>query len=422
MPNDFAKQAVIAFEEQIVPKFEDQLVFSETVDREEVGDTEMARSGDVKWFPVPQMAVSEDGIDATDHFNGITDQLVPVTLGYQKHVSRKMDAMELRDLMRKNRFGEAAALRLASDVNIAILRSICSWATLVDVKTGAAADWDDPARLDSIYNRIGVPQSGRHLAYTTGDYNKIAKDLAGRQTMTGKPTTAYERALIGENIAGFTAHKADYAITCPDATATGLTMDTRTSAGNFYKPKAKQSSADGESNVDNRRHTITVSAITNVNVGDWITIANVYEVHLVTKESTGELKTFRVMAKPSSTTLTISPPLISNQGLTQAEKDYQNCVVTSEASNAALTFLNVAAKSINPFWIKDAVKLVPARYAPPEGAGLMLSRATTKSGIEILMSMSGDIDNLNFKFRWDIFFGVGILRPDMIGAQLFNQV
>jgi hypothetical protein len=48
-------------------------------------------------------------------------------------------------------------------------------------------------------------------------------------------------------------------------------------------------------NVDNRYQTVTVSSTTGVVAGDAFTIDGIEAVHHITKRSTGELKTFRVI-------------------------------------------------------------------------------------------------------------------------------
>lgn len=420
--SDFARQVVVAFEEEIVPAFEDLLVLSSKVTVNDQDGKQMERSGDIVWRPMPNIAVSNDGMDATNNFKGITDLVVPATLGFQKHVARELDAKELRDDLRKKRFGKAAAERLASDINIAVMDTVCNQATLIDTKTTAAAGYADPARLDSLFNRNGIPQMGRHLAYSSVDYNAMAENLAGRGTLSGKPVVAYEKGLIGEDVAGFMAHKLDYANSCNAAAGTGITMDTRTSAAQYHTPRAKRTGSNGETaNVDNRYQQITVSSTTNVLAGDWFTIANVYEAHKITKRTTGSLKSFRVISKDSATLLTISPPIISAQGATQAEIDYQNCIVSTEASNAALVWLNTVAKPINPFWIEGAVELLPGRYEVPEGAGVEMARAKTKQGIELIMVGNFNHRTYKYEFRWDVFFGVCVLNPEMVGGQLFSQ-
>jgi hypothetical protein len=420
--NDFARQVTVAFEEEIFPEFEDRLILSSKVTVNQEDGKQMERSGDVVWRPMPMIATSNDGMDASNNFKEITDLVVPATLGFQKHVARAMDAKELRDDLRKKRFGKAAAVRLASDINIAGMDTLCNQATLIDTKTSAAAGYADPARLDSLCNRNGIPQAGRQLAYCSPDYNGMADNLAGRGTLSGKPLAAYEKGLIGEDVAGFMAHKLDYANICNAAAGSGITMDTRASATNYWVPKAKRVSATGElANVDNRYQQITVSSTTNVLAGDWFTIAGVYEAHKITKRTTGNLKQFRVISKESSTLLTISPPIISAQGASQAELDYQNCIVATEASNSALVWLNTAAKPINPFWIEGAVELLPGRYEVPEGAGVEMARATTKQGVDLVMVGNFNHRTFRYEFRWDVFFGWCVLQPEMVGGQLFNQ-
>ena len=85
-----------------------------------------------------------------------------------------------------------------------------------------------------------------------------------------------------------------------------------------------------------------ISGITagEILAGDAFTIGNVEAVHHITKQSTGQLKTFRVVAVPSGTTLVITPAIVSNQGGSDAEAQYQNCVVTAQSGTASITWLN----------------------------------------------------------------------------------
>jgi hypothetical protein len=118
--------------------------------------------------------------------------------------------------------------------------------------------------------------------------------------------------------------------------------------------------------------------------------------------------------------MVISPPIISNQGSTVAEAQYQNCTVTP-ASNAAIVFLNVSTKSVNPFWQKDAIEILPARYAVPSDAGASVLRASTDQGIELVMTKQYDINTMKTKYRLDTLFGVVNKQPQMSGIILFNQ-
>jgi hypothetical protein len=187
-------------------------------------------------------------------------------------------------------------------------------------------------------------------------------------------------------------------------------------------PKATTVSVTGESgNVDNRFQTITVSSTTNVVAGDSFTIANCEAVHHITKGGTGQLKTFRVISVPSATTLVISPPIISNQGGTDAELQYQNVAFSATASNAALVFLNTATAAMNPFWQRDSIEILPGRYAVPDNAGVAVMRGSTDQGIELVMTKFYDINTMKTKFRIDTLFGVVNKQPEMSGIIMFGQ-
>ena len=145
-------------------------------------------------------------------------------------------------------------------------------------------------------------------------------------------------------------------------------------------------------------------------------------MHHITKGSTGQPKTFRVISVQSATTMVISPPIISAQGGTDAENQYKNVTFTATASNAAITFLNVADAVVNPFWQKDAIEILPGRYAVPEGAGAAVMRGSTDQGLELVMTKFYDINTMKTKFRVDTLFGVVNKQPEMTGVILFGQV
>jgi hypothetical protein len=144
-------------------------------------------------------------------------------------------------------------------------------------------------------------------------------------------------------------------------------------------------------------------------------------VHHITKQDTGQLKTFRVISVDSGTTMTISPPIITNQVANDASAEYQNCTIGTKASNSAIVFLNTVAGYANPFWHKDAMELLPGRYAVPTDAGTAVMRASTDQGIELVMQKWYDIDTMKIKYRLDTLFGVVNKQPEMSGIILFSQ-
>lgn len=421
MANSFSKEERVAFED-ILSGFNDALVLSSLVTKYNTNGQQMERSSDTIWRPEPYIAQSFDGSDATSNFKDSTQLAVPATIGYQKHSTALLTAKELRDQLQENRLGQAAAQKLASDINVAVLTVASNQGTIVSKRTTAASGFTDVAEVDALMNEQGVMMSDRNYALSTRDYNGMAADLAARQTMIQIPTEAYRRAYIGE-VAGFQTYKMDYANRLTAAAGTTVTVN---GANQYYTPKATSTAGTGEvSNVDNRYQNLTIAVGGGtVKVGDAFTIANVFAVHHITKQSTGVLKTFRITAIVSgsggSGVVTISPPIISNGGSTDAEAQYKN-VTATPANGAAITFLNTVTAAVNCFWHRDAIELLPASLAIPTDAGADIMRATTDQGVELVMQKQFDINTQKTKYRWDTLFGVAMLQPEMAGIQLFSQ-
>lgn len=424
MSNSFSKEERVAFED-LLEGFNDALVLSKNVSLYRTNSTEMARTNDIIWRPQPYIAQSFDGMDQSLNFQNMTQLSVPATLGFKKSVPWIMDALELRDALQEGRLGDSAKQKLASDINLAIMAVAANQGSLVVPVTTAAGDYDDVALCDTIMNEQGVQAFDRYLGLSSRDYNGMAGNLAVATRSFGNQISdqAYRRGFVG-TVAGFQTYKFDYANRIRAATGTDPTIDTRAAANNYWVPAATSVAATGESsNVDNRFQTITTSAFTigtELVAGDAITISGVNAVHHITKQDTGSLKTFRVVQVLSTTSVVITPPIISAQGGTDAELQYQNCVVTPNAA-ATIDRLNIVAAPINCFWQKDALEILPGRYAVPTDAGAAVMRASTDQGIELVMQKQYDVNTMKTKYRLDTLFGVVNKQPEMSGILLFGQ-
>ncbi len=424
MANDFNKEERVAFE-QVLEGFEDALVLSKNVATFNTDMETMERANDTIWRPMPYIAASIDGPAGTDisaSYKDMTQLSVPATIGFNKTVPWTMNALELRESLRNGSLGQAAKQRLASDINIAIMNIAYLQGTLVVPIATAAGDFDDVALCEAIMNETGVAQFDRYLALATRDYNGIAGNLAGRENLVANKTkSAYEKAYVGM-ISSFDTFKMDYANrltgNSPTVTING--------ANQYYTPKGTDLTAAGQINVDNRYQTIAVTVgAGTIAVGDCFTIAGVNNIHAISKQDTGQLKTFRVIelvtGAGGSGTIKISPPIISNGGGTDAEEQYKN-VSATPANGAALTFLNTTTAYANPFWFKDAMEILPGRLSIEEQSGVAVMRGTTEQGFELVMQKFWDIDSNKGKYRMDCLFGVCYEQPEMGGILLFGQV
>lgn len=423
MSNSFSREERVSFED-ILEGFNDALVLSRNVSKYRTDQTMMARTNDIIWRPQPYIAQSFDGTDQTANFVDSTQLSVPATIGFKKSSPWIMTALEMRDALQENRLGAAAKQKLASDINIAIMNVASAQGSLVVTRTTAAAGYDDMAQCDSIMNEQGVVPFERFAALSSRDYNGMANNLqaASRSFGNSKSDKAFENSFVGR-VASFDTYKLDYATRLTAAAGGGgLTIDSRTSAAQYYVPVATQTAATGESsNVDNRFQTVTISSTTSVAAGDAFTIAGDYAVHHITKTSTGQLKTYRVISVDSLTTMTITPPRITAQGGTDSELQYQNVVVETESDTAAIVFLNTVTANVNPFWQRDALEILPGRYEVPSDAGVAVMRGTTENGIEVVWQKWYDIKTMKIFYRLDTVFGVVNKQPEMSGVILFGQ-
>lgn len=423
MANAFSKEEIVAFED-ILEGFNDALILSKNITVYNTSGVTMERARDTIWRPQPYIAQSFDrtiGTSIAGDVSNMTQLSVPSTLGFSKCSAWQMNALELRDALQEGRLGDSAKQKLASDINLSVMDLAAAQGTLVVPVATAAGTYDDVALCDSIMNEQGVMAEDRYLALSSRDYNGMAGNLAvATRSFTGnKSANAYERSYVGP-VAGFETYKLDYANRCA-ANAATVTIATN-GAQVRYVPQATTSSTGGVLNVDNRYQTVTVSSTTGVTAGDSFTIDGIEAVHHITKRSTGELKTFRVIEVVNGTSMVISPPIIgANSSPTDAELQYKNVEVAATSATASINFLNVASSNINPFWRKDAIELLPGRYAVPDGAGVDVLRASTDQGIELVMTKKFDPLTFQTLYTLDTLYGVVMTNPEMAGILLFNQ-
>lgn len=421
MATKFTREEAIMFDD-VLEGFDDLLVIGkEATKYEPPSAQDMVNYGDRFWLPQPMIGASYDGFDQTSNFDGLTELAVPVTIGYHKSVPKTLSAKNLRNSWALQQYGGAAKQKLASDINRSLSDTVSLQGSNFIKRTVAATGYDDIALADTRLITTGVTNADRSLFLSAGDYNAMAGNLAKPQTSgLPKTQTAYERAYLG-SVAGFDTFKNDTATILTAATGGATTVN---GANQYLEPNATSTAGTGEiSNVDNRYQNLTVTAAVyaNIKAGDAFTIAGVNSVHMITKQDTGNLQTFRVIGKPSANVIQIAPAIISNGGSTIGGKEYQN-VTATPANGATITWLNTAAASLNPFFVRGSLLLVPGSFAVDAEDGWQVMRATTELGIAITYARQGNINDLSVKMRWDVDYGTSLTNPQMAGTIAFSQV
>ena len=155
----------------------------------------------------------------------------------------------------------------------------------------------------------------------------------------------------------------------------------------------------------------TASAANRVKAGDVFTIAAVYKVNPITKQSTGVLQQFVATADAASDgsgncTISISPSIYSSGSL-------QN-VDALPADNAALTFLPAASTvtAHNLLMHEQAFGLAFVPLEKPEGVHFSAVETDPETGISIRIVRDFDFSNDKFRCRMDVAYGWAALRPE----------
>lgn len=420
MANAFSREERIMFDKMLAG-FEDQLVIGKAAEKYQPLDAQgMQRVGDKIWIPAPYIAASYDGFDQTANFGDMTELTVPVSIGFHKSSNGKMTSKDLRDPLQLQRYGNAAKMKLSSDINSALYLTAALQGSQYIKRSTAPTGFDDIAAADAQMTEQGVPLADRKAFLAPRVYNAMASNLAKPQTSGLRETmNAYQKAFVGD-IAGFDTYKNDQSIRLGAATGGATTVN---GANQYWVPKATSTGGTGETeNVDNRYSPLAVTAATYANIkpGDAFTLTGVNSVHMITKQDTGQLQTFRVISKPAAGVILVAPAIISGGGGTKGELEYKN-VTATPANGATLTWLNTVTAELNPFFVKDNLLLLPGSFAVEEGVGWLSMRATTELGIAVTYVRQGEINDLSMKFRWDIDFGTSLTNPQMGGNIGFNQ-
>lgn len=156
--------------------------------------------------------------------------------------------------------------------------------------------------------------------------------------------------------------------------------------------------------------TATTGAVA---ANDVFTIANVYSVNPVSKSSTGVLQQFRVTALNTADgsgnmTLAIEPSITTSGA-------YQT-VSAGPADNAPLTFLGAASTvsaqgiALHPLAIATAFAELPK----PDGVHEASTKTDKKLGISMRFIRWYDGDSDLWKARFDLKYGIKVLRPEWI--------
>lgn len=416
MVNDFSYKVDIYFQDVVIG-FNAANVTAKNVAKYKAPAGALAESGQTFYRPQPLMTEIVDGRDVSSSYKDLTELTVPSTLtdSHLRNIPVSLTGVDLNNPHIQKNIVETSARLLSNKVDTLVAGAIADYATLAVVKTGGSiSTYDDAAEADALMLEQQCTNGSRVMLLNPRMAKNLAGNLASRGTMTGAPMDAYTRSSLPP-IGGFDTFRTDYAKTLTGSTGSGYLVN---GANQRHTPSAKDANGLPK---DNRTMTLVVDTGSNAAVGDVFTIAGVYAVGQINKQSTGQLKTFRILAINGGN-WTVSPAIIPADGASAAQKAYAN-VSTTPADNAAITIKNTVTKPVSVFYEKPAIEIIHADFDTSafEATGKRVRKATTDSGIQIVMLSDSNVDTLQAKYRMFVWANAAVLNPELCGIMLENQ-
>lgn len=414
MANSFAKKIDVFFDD-VVAGFDATNISSKNVSQYKAPAEALALNGQTFHRPMPMMTEIVDGRDITGQYKDLVELTVPATLteSHIRNVPVKLTGVDLNNPYAFDNIVKTSNILLSNKLDTLVANRVAERGTLAVINAGAIDTYDDAAEADALMLEQQATRGERIMLLNPRMAKNIAGNLAARQTMNTAPMNAYQRSTL-QPIAGFDTFRVDYGKSIVGSAGAGYLVDT----AQAYTPVSADSNGIP---ADNRTQVLKVKTGTGAAVGDVFTIAGVYAVGHINKQSTGQLKTFRILAIDSGN-WTISPAIVPADGTAVAQKAYAN-VTTGAAADAAITILNTKTTAASVFYEKSAIEIVHADFntEPFEASGKRVRKATTDSGIQIVMLSDSNVDTLAANYRLFVWANVEVLNPELAGIMLENQ-
>ncbi len=416
-----AKTVEVLFE-STVETYEHQQKLLDLVDFEQPNAGELQNSMNIIHRPVQQHAPILTGWDLNGQETDIIEESVPLILGTPFNDFVKQRADDMRDLRFWERRGKQSGLRQTTEQN-KLIAEACRVSGSLFYRDNSVSGYDFVSEGQAIMNERQTQTMSRNFVINDRDMKKFGSDLAGRQTLQGRPEETWKTGQIGANVAEFDLHTASYL----GNIIGGTSPDTTTTAAVSGKPEGfTYNAVTGElANIDYRIATVLVAASVGYNVGDKVKFVNgatdVQSVGLADKTPTGQAMTFTIVSIPDGTSVNIYPKPIAldDAALTTLEKAYAN-IDTVITSGAVMERLNIdATAKSNIFFDSDAICVlggsIPVQLMS-QYDGMKVINQTMSNGTEMYIVYDGNIVDMSFRYRIFTWYGVNVINPSACGV------
>ena len=376
---------------------ENNLVLTRNVNRQydDSFAVEGAKIGSTLRIRLPDRALVTDG--AALQVQDDNEQFTTLTVASQKHIGFNFTSAELT--MQLDDFAERVLKprisQLASSIDADVANSYKAIFQSVGTPGTTPATSLVLLQAQQKLNEAAAVMSPRYATVNPAANAGLVEGMKGLFNPTDTISRQFKNGMMGMGVLGFEEINMSQSIKVH-------TTGTRTSA----------TTTNGASSQGATTIALTGGANEVINAGDVFTIAGIYAVNPQTRESTGSLQQFTVLATNTAsgagayTAVQISPALYDATNALAT-------VTTLPTNGLTVTFLGAASTGYaqNLVYHKDAITFATADLLLPQGVD-MASRQV-HNGISMRVVRQYDINNDRLPCRIDVLYGYSTIRPQM---------
>jgi hypothetical protein len=376
---------------------ENNLVLTRNVNRQydDSFAVEGAKIGSTLRIRLPDRALVTDG--AALQVQDDNEQFTTLSVAQQKHIGVNFTTAELT--MQLDDFAERVlkprVSQLASSIDADVANAYQTIFQSVGTPGTTPATSLVLLQAQQKLNESAAVMSPRYATVNPAANAALVEGMKGLFNPTSTISRQFKNGMMGEGILGFEEVNMSQSIKVH-------TTGTRTGAHTVTTTVSTQ----GQATIN-----ITGTGTQTLRRGDVFTIAGVFQVNPQTRESTGSLQQFTVLADATAsggayTGVQISPAIFTAS----------NALATVDSfpqASAVVTFLGAASTQFpqNLVYHKDAITFATADLLLPQGVD-MASRQV-HNGISMRIVRQYDINNDRMPCRIDVLYGYGVIRPQM---------
>jgi hypothetical protein len=375
---------------------ENNLVLTRNVNRQydDSFAVEGAKIGSTLRIRLPDRALVTDG--AALQVQDDNEQFTTLTVNNQKHIGVNFTSAELT--MQLDDFADRVLKprisQLASSIDADVANAFRTIGNSVGTPGTTPATSLVLLQAQQKLNENAAVMSPRYATVNPAANAGLVEGMKGLFNPTDTISKQFKNGMMGTGVLGFEEVNMSQSIKQFTTGSRGATGNTTSAAV----------TAEGATSI-----ALTVASNVTIKAGDVFTVADCFAVNPQTRESTGSLFQFVVLADVTASgtavTVTVAPMYSASSAL---------ATVNSLPGNSkAVVFVGAASTAYpqNLVYHKDAITFATADLLLPQGVD-MAARAV-HNGISLRVVRQYDINNDRMPCRIDVLYGYSTIRPQM---------